>query len=252
MSKIRVETSSLVDMLRDLVQTAGESEDGAIGGVLVHVDRGYPGVEPGKTTMLVGTSTTGRTIGHTYTWCTGTMSPTLWPIDDVMATIAVLRPLTRKTDPKHAVEIRCEDGKVVIAEDPDLFGDRLTLSFKAGDLADYPRRIWHLLTEIHVRPAVTDNGVSVPARPRTDIPPAGLVPFQRVATRRKAVVEIYRYHQRLPVLIQIGSDYRGAVLPTAWPDGADGTGPDADVYAPELPPPELPVPDLTNPMPDLD
>lgn len=231
---IRIDTGQLVAVLTDLVHTAAEPEAGATAGVLLHATQGFRAGEPGRTTLLAGTSTTGHAVGHTYTWCTGVLWPTLWPVQDVKAVIAVLGPLA-KQHKNHAVEIRSEDGSVVISEDADLFGGGLALTFGAGDLDKYPRHVWQVLT---APPASVQEAYDseIPNLPRTDISPSMLVPFIKVGKRRGEVLKIYRYHQRKRVLIQIGDTYVGALTPKSWPDDdSDGTEPDADVYAPELP-----------------
>lgn len=111
-----------------------------------------------------------------------------------------------------------------------------------------PRGLWDLLQVTGTDQAVVDHGHGglVRARPRTDYNAASLAPFVAVSKRRKAGIEEYRYHQRRPVLVQIGSQYRGAILPERYPDsakaGAAPDRPDADVHAPVLPPRAEPVP----------
>jgi hypothetical protein len=60
-------TGIVVDLLGDLTHTAG-SDGMATAGRLLHTARGYaePG-EPGKATLLVGTSTNTYVAGHTWT-----------------------------------------------------------------------------------------------------------------------------------------------------------------------------------------
>lgn len=228
---LRIDTAELVAMLTDLVHTAGEPEAGAVGGVLLHTARGWQGVEPGRTALLVGTSTNRFAVGHTYTACSGSLPPMLWPVQDVKAVVAVLKPLAKED---HAVEIHAEDDQVRIIEDADLFGQSMTLTFGVGDLTKYPRQVWGVLTDVHV--TVRNGADTVPAMPRTDISPAALKPFVTIATRRKDPLEVYRYHQRRPVLIQIGGTYRGAIMPISWPDGdSDGEMPSGEVWAPQLP-----------------
>lgn len=240
MSTLRIVTKDLVGLLGDLTHTAASDPAvGAVAGVLLHTTRGYIGADPGQTTILVGTSTTGRVAGHTYAGASGTMEPALWQIEDVRCVVAVLKPRTRD-NPDHAVEIRVEDDHVTVAEDPDLFGDGLTLTFGLGSIEDYPRSVWSVLSDVHVRPAPAGEDGPVPAMPRTDFSPGLFDPFVKVGKSRGALIELYRYHQRLPLLVQIGDRYRGAILPYRWDgDGTSGgMSPSGDVY-----PPALPVPD---------
>jgi hypothetical protein len=53
-----------------------------------------------------------------------------------------------------------------------------------------------------------------------------------IAARRGELLEVFRYHQRLPVQVQIGHAYRGVVLPCLWQeeDRSAGAFPSGDVY----------------------
>jgi hypothetical protein len=242
MSEIRIATGHLVALLVDLTHTA--AADAALGptaGILLHSEHGHIGAEPGKTALLAGTSTNGRAAGHTYSACSGHLPPMLWRIDDVRAVLAVLRPRL-KDDREHVTEIHREGDTITVGEDPDLFGESLRVVFPAGPIDEFPHGVWSLLSEVHLRTATRDETGSTipPAAPRTDIAPDVLEPFLKVARARKSPLEIYRYHQRYPLLIAIGDNYRGVALPIRWTDDNDrdaGAAPDGDVYVPSLPPP---------------
>lgn len=230
---IRVETAKLVQLLGDLAHTSGEY--GATAGILVHTARGYRGDEPGQMDLLVGTSTNGWSVGHSYVASAGQEpAPMLWPIADARAVIASYKPRL-KDNKDHAVEIRRDGNEIVVSEDPNLFGDGLTLRFTEGDLGKYPRNVFAALSDVHLRPG-DDFEV---ARPRTDFTAAQLAPFVAVAKAHSAPVELYRYHQKMPALVQIGWQYRGLLATTHYPDDSDAAAvPSADVYACALPEPE--------------
>ncbi|MFJ8818183.1 DNA translocase FtsK [Amycolatopsis thermoflava] len=242
MSAIRIETKNLLELLGSLVYTAApDPEDGAVAGVLLHTDRGERGLEPGRTDLLVGTSCNGFAVGQTYVHADGQLhEPMLWRIDDVRTVIAAFKPKA-KEHKEHAVEIRIDEGVFVVRESEDaLFeADGLRLEFSPGRIEEYPRTVWSLLVR---RPDFLEHrdssGRVVPAVPRTDFGSAALEPFVRVAKARKSGLETYRYHQRSPLLVQIGTSYIGAVTSYRW-DDVDGAGeePDASVYVPDLPPP---------------
>lgn len=242
MSEVRIETRHLLGLLGALVHTAArEVELGAIAGVLLHSARGYRGDEPGKTDLLVGTSLDGRVAGHMNVDAYGELPrPMLWRIDDVRMLIAAFKPKV-KDNKEHAVEIRLDEDCVVVREDEgSLFGgDGLRLEFAEGSIADYPRNVWTLLSDVHINPRVTDDEDNpVPVLPRTDIAPDALAPFVRVAKAISAPVELYRFHQRLPVLVQVGTRYRGALVTASWDGGSlEGEAPGADIHPPDLPPP---------------
>ena len=234
---VRIATHELVGLLTDLALTAGDPAlSDATASVLLHTARGYDGAEPGQKDLLVGTSTNRYTAGHCHAGCAGQIDPMLWPIGDVKAILAVLKPLAKDKD--HAVEISVEDGKIAVAEDPDLFGERLKVTFSGGKPDDFPHAaVWAVLTNITMTPSssVDEDGVekpAPPAAPRTDFTAAFLAPMLKIASRRGELVELFRYHQRLPVHVQIGHAYRGVVLPYVWQDKdrSAGVAPSADVY----------------------
>jgi hypothetical protein len=232
MPQIRLLTIDLLSLLADLLHTAG-TEPGAAGcyGILLHSDRGYSnGSEPGQVGLLVGTSSNGQAVGHTWTEAAGVLPPMLWPSNDVRAVIAAFRPLT-KDNKEHVAEIRFTDNTISVTEDPDLFGNGLTVSFGAGNLDDFPRSAWAVLTDVRVTPP--DGS---PVQTRTDFGPKVMAPFLAVAKSRNSFVQMYRYHQRQAVLVQIGQHYRGALSPSSWDEiGGNGAEPDAEIYPADLP-----------------
>lgn len=224
---IRIPTRGLVDHLTDLALTAADPADsGATAGVLLHTAKGYDR-DDNPSDLLVGTSTNHLVLGHAHTPCAGQSDePMLWLIGDVRALLAVLKPLAKLPD--HAVEIKREGKEFHVSEDPNLFGDGLTLTFPAADPEDYPTQPWDLLREVRMTP----DEDAAPALPRTDIPADRLLPFVKIAARRNVMPTIYRYHQALPIHVEIGTDYRGVISPFRWNDTIPGAGlaPSGDVY----------------------
>lgn len=255
---VRIASHLLVGMLMDLVQTAhpDPAVGGPLAGVVLHSARGELGEAPGQVDLLAGASMNRAAAGHCYDRAEGVLDPMLWPLADTRAVIAVLKPKAKAAkdeDEHHAVVIHRTGAMVELVEDPGqkpLFddGQLWRMSFALGKLDDFSRGLWDLLRATAVDQVVIDHdhGGRVRPRPRTDYNAAALAPFVAVAKRRKAGIEEYRYHQRRPVLVQIGSQYRGAILPERYPDSAKaGTAPDrpdADVHAPVLPPRAEPVP----------
>jgi hypothetical protein len=254
---VRIESAKLAAILTDLVATASKPEDMVpTAMVLVHSARGYEGSDVGRTDLLVGTSTNRWAVGHTFIAAEGQLSgPMLWPVNDVHNLIVALKRKSKgdKDDEreKHAVKIRRTGDLVELIEDPlqrDLFGEKLwSTKFPVGNMDDYPRAVWDvLLAANRATSPVIDDGREVAPLPRVDLDPAYLAPFVAIAKRRGWVLETYSRHHRLPVHIQIGPAYRGAVFPASYADDADhrakGMQPDADVYDPQLPPPPPPKP----------
>lgn len=237
---IRVATRDLIGLLATLAHTAAdEPELGAVAGILLHTARGYLGDEPGKAGLLVGTSTTTRVIGHTSVLCKGHAAPMLWPIGEVSAAVSVLKQMSRG-DKEHAVEIRADGGQVTIAEDGNLFGAGASFTFDLGDASKYPRHVWRMLSDAHLRPVVRgrESGEPIPVGVRTDVSWSALAPFVAIAKARKECLQWYRYHQRLPIQVVIGGNFRGAISPETWAEDLDSTEyPDGAVYPADLPEP---------------
>lgn len=239
MTIIKLKTKPLVELLTDLSHTAEANAvlHGAMAGVLLHTTRGYPDPsEPGESDILVGTSTTAVHTGHTWVQAYGQTPPMLWPIEDVRAVLSVFKPLAKKTK-EHSVDIRCEGGEITVAEDPTLFGET-SLKFHAGDLTGWPRDRFKVLDRGGAAPADT-----APAA-RTDLDHGLLSAFAKVAKRRGAPIQLYRWHQGKPILVQIGATYRGVVMPgRRWIEDSPRAGamPDTELYVPELPDPDQDV-----------
>ncbi len=142
--------------------------------------------------------------------------------------IAVLKPKGKEKE--HAVTLSRDGDVLAVAEDPDLFGERLRMTFTGLDYADFPHEmIRRLLAEIRTAPGDDEP----PMLPRTDFTPSLLAPFLVVAKRRNVLLETYRWHQRLPVSVQVGAWYRGVIQPnSAWKDEdrSAGVAPGGDVY----------------------
>ncbi|SFE55344.1 DNA segregation ATPase FtsK/SpoIIIE, S-DNA-T family [Actinopolyspora alba] len=246
MSTITVSTADLLQLLSDLSQTATADPDaGAIAGVLLHTETGALDDEPGRTELLVATSTTGQVVGHAHIPCEGSIPvPMLCPIDAVKSVISVFKPAV-KANKQHHVTLRREGFSVTVSEvaDAALFEtedapERLTLSFGLGNPADFPY-VWPLLVP-HTESPVLDHesGQSIPAVPRVDLTHPAVTPFARVARSRGAPIELYPYHQRRAVHVQIGTRYRGVLVPSSYDDAAlarqpEQVAPPADIYAPE-------------------
>jgi S-DNA-T family DNA segregation ATPase FtsK/SpoIIIE len=254
---VHIESAKLAAILTDLVATASKPEDvPTIAQVLLHSARGYEGSDVGRSDLIVGTSTNRYAVGHTFTRAEGQLpGPMLWPVNDAHNLIAALKRKCKgekdEDREKHAVKISRVGDLVEIIEDPlqrDLFGEKLwSTRFPVGNLDDYPRGVWDiLLAGNRAYTPVIDDGREVEQLPRVDLDPAYLAPFVAIAKRRGWVLETYTRHHRLPVHIQIGPAYRGAVIPVSYSDGEEQRAkvvrPEADVYDPGLPPPPPPKP----------
>lgn len=244
-SSITVGTADLLRLLAALQQTAVHDEDGNGSpwcGILLHCARDTE-APPGQREILAGTAGDGWVLGHTHIRCQGEWNrPTLWSIDDVRALIAAFKPKL-KGDKHHVTEVELGPaGQVVVAEaELNLIsGGGFRLQFTEKPLADYPRQAWHLLADVPAdrKPVDRQSGLPLEPRPRTDLAGATLGAFAAVAKIIGAPVEVYRYHQREPLLIQIGGIYRGYAAPAHYEETRDvARWPHATVHDPDLPPP---------------
>lgn len=230
----RVETAKLVQLLDDLSHTAAKGSGGAAEGIMLHSTRGYGGENVGMTDMLVGTSTNGVAVGHANIDAYGQLAqPMLWPLADARAVIASFKPRLQ-SNKEHALEITTEDGQIVVREDPDLFGDGLALRFDGGQLGKFP----HAWRALDAPPSAAHD--DEPGQPRSDYYGSAIEPFVKVAKSRGEPIQLYRYHHRARILVQIGDRYRGALTPgSRWvDDGSDGDEPSTDIHTPDLPDPD--------------
>lgn len=239
---VRMLTKDLLSLLQDHVLTASEDAGLAgIAGILIHTGRVDEGDEPGGRNCLIATSTNRFVIGHSWVEAgLGDLAPTLLPIQYVRALIESLKKLINKDNKNdHVTELRRDGEEIVIAEDPDLFGLGFTQRFAYGDLDTFPRGPLQILTEAQLTPPEHLG----PVENRTDFTASLLLPFLTIANRHGGMLSLYRVHQSCNVLVQIGTGYRGLIVPSkGWVEtGGDGGAPDVGVYAADLPP--LPEPE---------
>lgn len=233
---VRVQTRALVGMLGDLVLTAAKDPDlGAITGVLLHTSRGAVGEEPGQTDLLCGGSTDRFVAGHTYAACTGQLdTPSLWAVRDIKSLIAVFEGPGKK-DELHAVDITRDGVLVTVREDPNLFDDGLRLSFAQMSLDGFPGvSLYRNLDRFTADAVENQAGDMVGAVPRTDLGSVQMGAFVKVAARRKSPISIFRTHQAEPILLQIGHEYRGLLMPARYEVDGDERRPTADLYGPDM------------------
>lgn len=230
MSLLKIRTKALVGVLTDLVLTSAD-EGHPNAGVLIHAARGYADPsEPGQGDILVGTSTTGFHCGHTWVSAIGQLPVMLWRLGDAQVVLDTFKKKSRGQK-EHALDIRRDGDHVTVAEDPQLFGET-SVTFQTLPLDDYPRDLWRVMKGAHRVDLDTEP------MPRTDIAPHALTVLGKIARRHGHPIELYRYHQRRAVLVQIGSTYRGAVWPQRWDADvapAAGESPSSDLYPPVLP-----------------
>lgn len=248
---IRIATGALCTLLADLALTTAP-EDGPhpqLASVLLYTDRGYPDPgEPGQSDILVGVSTNRRVAGHTFTGSDGQMTPMLWPVAKVAQVIAVFKPKL-KGNKEHGVIITRDTDHVTVQEDPNLFNDGDSITFKLGDIDTYPHRVTELIADMPPATMPTLSSlVDKGAKPRTDLYPSDLGLLVKIATGRKAIIETYRVHQDSRILVRIGDYWRGWIRPVPYELGKEKVGvyayrPEGEVFHPGLPDTDAEVPD---------
>lgn len=244
---IRIATRHLTALLGDLALTTA-TEEGPhpiLASVLLYTDRGYPDpAEPGESDILIGVSTNRRVAGHEYVPSDGQMTPMLWPVSKVAQVIAVFKPKL-KADKEHGVIITRDTDHVTVAEDPNLFDDGDSITFKLGPVEEYPHHLTKLIADMpsHLQYGVTDR-----PKPRTDFYPADLALVCKLATTLKKPIEMFRVHQDNRILIRIGDYWRGWIRPVPYEQGKTKVGdhayqPEGEVFHPDLPPTDVELPD---------
>ncbi|MFC7450520.1 cell division protein FtsK [Rhodococcus daqingensis] len=222
---ITIGTKVLVDLLTDLVATAGE-----VRGVHLRTVLGPDGDEPGDTTLLVGTSTNGAVLGHTWSQCSGQLPPMIWPTVNCRVLIGALKGLA-KGDKAHAVDVALEGDTVTVVEAATLFDDGARVEFQVGDLEPWPTdRVWRILDGAPLPTPRDDRGLDMPSTPRSTWAPSSLTTLAQIATRRKESLHLFQTHSNQIHRAQIGDRWVGAIAPlTAW-NHDDPDKPNTDVH----------------------
>ncbi|WP_064076679.1 DNA translocase FtsK [Prescottella equi] len=227
---ITIDTKSLVEILTDLTLTATGHR-----GVHLRTTRGHYGDEPEETTLLVGTSTNGAVLGHTWTRCTGELPPMIWPLMNCKVIIGALRSLA-KNDKNHAVDVVLDGKTVTVVEAATLFDDGDRFEFQVAEIGAFPlAKIHRILSGEPLPIPRNDTGDDMPDTARTTWSPEHLAALLKIATRRARTLHLFRRHSNQIHLAQIGDNWVGAITPlSAW-DHDDGDRPNTDVYveAPE-------------------
>lgn len=222
---LTISTKELVDLLSDLVLTAT-----GIRGVHLRTTRGHYGDDPGEVSLLVGTSTNGAVLGHTWTLCTGELPPMIWPTMNCTILIGALKKLG-KGDKNHTVDVALDGSIVTVVESATLFDDGDRFEFQVGDLEPWPgARLWRILDSVPLPTPRDDSGADLPSTPRTTWAPAALAPLLSIANRRKESLHLFQTHSNQIHRAQIGDRWVGAIAPLrAW-NHDDPDQPNTDVY----------------------
>lgn len=235
MQTLTVRTPHLLAFLADVCETVSYR------GAYLGSTRGPYGAEPGDVTLLVGTSTNGMALGHTwFEAVAGDLEWTLWAYSDMQAVISVFKDHAKRAD--HTVDISVDGDAVLIRETPALFDSDLELRIPCTRFEDddeTPARWRRMLSMDPLPVPVTPSGEERPDIPRSSWPVDALVPLLRIAKRRKATLHLFRSHAQQLHRVQIGHNWIGVVAPLAQPDHDDPVRPTEDARFDERGRPEL-------------
>lgn len=253
MSQITLPTRGLVLTLTDGIATAAKAPDvGLMSTVLLSTDRGdwltysnpedkdgEPLVEMVESDLLIATSTDGvSVVGQCYTAVTGEFHrPALISRADAEAVVKVFKKLINSLDRKttHKTVVELDGGNVRFYEDKFQVPGGVELHVATIDPTDYRRDLPDMLQPDPTQPVYHDGkeversygmGVNFPV----------LQLFGAIGKRRKAPIALYTSHQHRPVVVEIGTNYRGLWMPYRLKeDEGQHLNPQNQVFTPALP-----------------
>lgn len=256
MSQLTLPTRALVLTLTDAIATAAKAPDvGLMSTVLLSTDRGdwltysspedkdgEPLVEMVESDLLIATSTDGvSVVGQCYTAVTGEFHrPALIARADAEAVVKVFKKLINSLDRKttHKTVVELDGPNVRFYEDKFQVPGGVELHVQTVDATDYRRDLADMLQPDPTQPVYNDGklversygmGVNFPV----------LQLFGAIGKRRKAPIAIYASHQHRPVVVEIGTNYRGLWMPYRLKeDEGQHLKPQNQVFTPQLPEPD--------------
>ncbi|AQT78292.1 hypothetical protein B1R94_02145 [Mycolicibacterium litorale] len=244
---ITVATKKLIDALTDGMQTA-------YSGIHLGTHRGPFGEEPGDVDLLSVTSSTGYVAGHTWLPCEGQMAAMVWPVSDTKTVVTIARSLLARRGKEHTVDIDMvvadppEDGGkdgehpgwvVTVRETPALFESDTEFQFHAFPEGRFPIDGVNRMLRGLFRPT---EGFE--ESPLTVWSASVIGPVVAVAQRRNSTMQFFTSPQTHRVLVQIGDNWLGAVMPVKVGSETRTDGPSVEPVLPELP--ESALADMLN------
>lgn len=221
---ITIDTKRLCDFLADLIETADHR------GIHLQSVRGYDGDEPGEVSLLVGTSTDGYVLGHTWIPREGSLPGSMWPISDAKAVIAVCKPLAA-SHKNHTVNLTLSGATLLMQETPELFDAGTELHFETADVDDsIPVRAKRILSGDPLPLPVDPEGEPRLDTARTSFSHIALEPLIKIAKRRGEAMHLFRSHSAQLHRVQIGSAWLGAIAPSTAHDHDDPDKPNETAH----------------------
>jgi hypothetical protein len=253
MSQITLPTRQLVLVLTDAIATAARAPDvGLMSTVLLSTDRGdwltysspedkegEPLVDTVESDLLIATSTDGvSVVGQCYTAVTGTFHrPALISRVDAEAVVKVFKKLINSLDRKttHKTVVELDGANLRFYEDKFQVPGGVELLATTIDATDYRRDLPGMLQPDPTSP-VYDNGTLVERSYGMGVNFPVFQLFGAIGKRRKAPVAVYACHQHRPVIVEIGTNYRGLWMPYRLKeDEGQHLAPQNQVFEPALP-----------------
>jgi hypothetical protein len=243
-------TRDFVGLLADAVLTAGTDpqENPVLATVLVDTDhaevlvtsqddgQGGTLIDTVPSDVVIATSTNGyNLVSQGHCPCEGRLhKPVLITVQDTQSLIKTFT-VKGKSTANHRTRVEITGDTVTVSE--NIQGDRgIAMEIPMMDLDDYPVTVARSLSPDPTRVPVDEHQQPIPPSAGFGLPTAAHEIIAKVAGRRKMPPAIYQYHQRRPVVVEIGSMWHavfGAV--TLDEDNGQQHGPLVRVFPPRLP-----------------
>lgn len=254
MSDAMLTTREFTGLLADAILTASDAPDEFPVLATVLLDTGHADVlvtseddGDGETLIdtvpsdvLIATSTNGfGMISQAHCPCEGRLHRVV--LISVQDAESLIKTFTAKgkSAPKgipHKTRLEIT-GDTLTVQEALFYGTRgVSMTVPIMDVEDYPRGVANALDPDPTVEVLDDNKRPIPPSYGAGISPTSLEIIAKVANRRKMTPAYYRYHQRRPVVVEVGSMWRAA-FGAAKLDEENGQhhGPQVRVFEPRLP-----------------
>lgn len=237
---LTVRTLDLCQLLGDVSLFAAGDDRPDMAYVHIHIGKTPIGADPSPVQVLAATATDGISAAHCMVRSDGNLRDLLLTVADAAAIVGLWQPIARavpKEHPPHEIALTvraAEQGRELHTVETQLLFDHAgpSLAVTAADPDEYPID----LVSFAFDPARLTTKAGRARRPhepiRTDVAAARIGDFAKVARRRDTVMRLFRYHQDLALLVQIGDLFTGSLGPVAIDDGAQVDGPESPLVFP--------------------
>jgi len=237
---LTVRTLDLCQLLADASLFAAGDDRPDMAYVHLHIGRTPIGTDPSPVQVLAATATDGISAAHCMVRADGQMRDLLLTVADAAAIVGLWQPIARavpKEHPPHEIALTvraAEQGRELYTVETQLLFDHAgpSLAVTAHDPDQYPIGLVAFAFD-PARLAMKAGRARRPHEPiRTDVAAARIGDFAKVARRRDTVMRLFRYHQDLALLVQIGDLFTGSLGPVAIDEHAEVDGPESPLVFP--------------------